>query len=55
MSEQVLLRGAGWAQGRAGTSKPEFGHWYGSASYGDDPDDQYWIKMGIDYAKRTGF
>jgi hypothetical protein len=22
---------------------------------GDDPKDQFWIKCGIDYAKRTGF
>jgi RHS repeat-associated protein len=36
----VLERAAGWAQEQAGTSKPEWGHWYGSAPYGDDPDDQ---------------
>ena len=29
--------------------------WYGSTPYGDDPNDQYWIRAGIDYAKRTGF
>ncbi|WP_350223403.1 polymorphic toxin type 44 domain-containing protein [Leclercia adecarboxylata] len=55
IKEEILLRAAGWAQNRAGTSEPEFGNWYRSAPYGDDPDDQAWIKMGIDYAKRTGF
>ena len=30
-------------------------NWYGSTPYGDDPNDQYWIRAGIDYAKRTGF
>lgn len=32
-----------------------FGDWFGSTPYGDDPNDQYWIRAGIDYAKRTGF
>ncbi len=55
-AEQVLLRGAGWAQGKSGNGNPElFGMWYQSAPYGDDPKDQGWIRMGIDYAKRTGF
>lgn len=53
--EDVLLRAAGWAQSRAGTSKPTYSDWYHSAPYGDDPDDQAWIRSGIDYAKRTGF
>ncbi|MDX6020933.1 polymorphic toxin type 44 domain-containing protein [Scandinavium sp. V105_16] len=53
--DAVLLRGAGWAQNRAGTSNAEFGDWYGSSPYGDDPDDQAWIKMGINYAQRSGF
>ena len=53
--DEILLRAAGWAQSRAGTSSPAFGDWYRSAPYGDDPDDQAWIRMGIEYAKRTGF
>lgn len=53
--EDVLLRAAGWAQSRAGTSKPTYSDWCHSAPYGDDPDDQAWIRSGIDYAKRTGF
>lgn len=44
--EHILLMGAGFAQGRAGTSKPDWGNWYGEAPYGDDPDDQVWIKKG---------
>lgn len=51
----ILLRGAGWAQERAGTSKIEYGKWYGVSPYGDDPDDQYWISAGIEYAKRSGY
>lgn len=43
------------AQSRAGTTDVAFGNWYGSTPYGDDPNDQYWIRAGIDYAKRTGF
>ncbi|EPN4913896.1 TPA: hypothetical protein NHV44_003472 [Enterobacter cloacae] len=56
ISEQILLRGAGWAQSRSGNGDPQkFGTWYESAPYGDDPADQVWIRAGIDYAKRTGF
>lgn len=55
IADSVLLRGAGWAQSRAGTSRPEYGDWYGASPYGDDPDDQYWIRAGIEYAKRAGF
>jgi RHS repeat-associated protein len=44
---EVLLRGAGWGQTRAGTSRPEFGKWYGRPPYGDDPDDQDLIWKGI--------
>lgn len=51
--ETVLLRGAGWAQQQAGTSKPEYGNWYDwSSSYGDDPNDQQSIKDGINYYDR---
>lgn len=52
---EVLLRGAGWAQSRAGTSNPEFGNWWANAPYGDDPGDQKWIREGIDHAKTRGY
>ncbi|WP_258179996.1 polymorphic toxin type 44 domain-containing protein [Siccibacter turicensis] len=55
MPEEILLRAAGWAQLRAGTSEPAYGEWYNVSPYGDDPTDQGWIRMGINYAKRTGF
>lgn len=55
IKDAVLLRAAGWAQNRAGTRREEFDVWYGAAPFGDDPDDQYWIRAGIDYAKRSGF
>ena len=54
ISEMILLRGAGFAQSRVGTSGPEFGVWYGDSPYGDDEDDQYWIKEGIKYAQAKG-
>ena len=50
--EEVLLRGAGWAQQQAGTSEDEFGTPYdlpGTSSYGDDPRDQEMIRQGIEY------
>ena len=47
---QELLRAAGFAQGRAGTSSPEHGHWYSlKGPYGDDPADQAMIRAGIAY------
>ena len=46
-SDQLLLRAAGFAQSRAGTNRPEWGHWYGSEPYGDDPIDQSNIKKGF--------
>ncbi|WP_173634337.1 polymorphic toxin type 44 domain-containing protein [Paramixta manurensis] len=55
ITEPVLLRVAGWAQSRSGNGLAEDGNWYGLPPYGDDPKDQFWIKCGIDYAKRTGF
>ena len=53
-SEDVLLRMAGWAQQRAGTSNEKFGNpgyilGGGKAPYGDDPRDQAMIKKGIEY------
>lgn len=55
ISAEVLLRGAGWAQVRAGTGKPEYGRWWFNAPYGDDPRDQQWIKKGIEYARFLGY
>ncbi|MDO5625948.1 MAG: polymorphic toxin type 44 domain-containing protein [Pseudomonadota bacterium] len=48
--ENIALRGAGYAQQRAGTSDPTWGNptdWNGP--YGDDPADQAQIKAGYDY------
>ena len=53
--EAVLLRAAGAAQMKAGTSEEKFGYFWGDAPYGDDPVDQVWIKAGIDYAKSKGY
>jgi RHS repeat-associated protein len=47
----ILKRAAGWAQGKAGTSRKEWGRWFGVAPYGDDPADQKQIQNGIDYFK----
>lgn len=61
--EDTLLRMAGWAQVRANTSQPGWGvapsmagaylGIGGRAPFGDDPNDQAWIKRGIDYYQRT--
>ena len=61
-SESTLLRMAGWAQVRAHTSNPAWGEatnllfaylgFGGKPPYGDDPNDQYWIKQGILYYKQ---
>ncbi|MGP5737542.1 polymorphic toxin type 44 domain-containing protein [Pseudomonas aeruginosa] len=53
--EQILLRAAGAAQGIAGTSKEDFGKWWGDSPYGDDRIDQVWIKAGVRYAKSKGY
>jgi RHS repeat-associated protein len=45
----TLLRAAGWAQKKAGTSKREWGDPAGKPPYGDDPRDQCFIQQGIDY------
>lgn len=47
----ILLPAAGWAQTRAGTSKPEWGSPFGKAPYGDDPADQAMIRAGMQYAR----
>ncbi|HAU5004449.1 TPA: hypothetical protein JD037_13360 [Raoultella ornithinolytica] len=52
---EARRQGAGWAQGRAGTSKPEWGKWYEKPPYGDDPTDQRNIREGIDYAIQNGY
>lgn len=46
---EVLLRLAGWAQMSAGTSAENWGHYLGFSPYGDDPNDQAWIKRGMNY------
>ncbi|MFN5391247.1 MAG: polymorphic toxin type 44 domain-containing protein, partial [Pseudanabaena sp.] len=56
-SDITLLQEAGIAQVQAGTSRPEWGNPGtrlnpfdpGIPPYGDDPNDQYWIKEGIRY------
>lgn len=52
-SDELLLRAAGFAQQKAGTSNPEWGKWNGNPPYGDDPNDQNSIKIGIDFFKRV--
>lgn len=47
LSLETSLRGAGWAQQRAGTSdEKEWGDWRGGPPYGDDPKDQAEIRRG---------
>lgn len=53
--KEILLMGAGWAQSRAGTSKPEWGKWHEKPPYGDDPTDQRAIQEGIKYAIQSGY
>ncbi len=55
ISENTLLRGAGCAQMRSGTSSGSFNNCWGDAPYGDDPEDQYYISLGIEYAKSKGY
>jgi hypothetical protein len=45
----MLLRMAGYAQERAGTSKPEWGGPLGGPPYGDDPADQVIIISGMNF------
>jgi hypothetical protein len=47
----ILKRFAGWAQIEAGNPDPSFGRPWGSAPYGDDPNDQAQIDKGIDYVQ----
>lgn len=46
-SEEFSLRMAGAAQIKAGTSSPDWSNPLLSEPYGDDPDDQNWIKSGF--------
>lgn len=55
ISESVLLRAAGCAQMKAGTSADSWNSCWGSEPYGDDPNDQYYIRLGIEYAKSKGY
>ena len=54
-SEKILLMGAGLAQIVGGTSTPDW-WWNGKGiyggSHGDDPRDQWYIKLGFDYFKK---
>lgn len=51
ISDQILLRGAGWAQSNSGNKTD--GDWYGSPPYGDDRKDQWWIQQGINYYNKV--
>ncbi|WP_285353180.1 polymorphic toxin type 44 domain-containing protein [Pseudomonas sp. ME-P-057] len=57
LSDQILLRAAGFAQNSASTQSAEedWGAWYWRPPFGDDPKDQYWIMQGIEYAKSKGY
>lgn len=52
---EILFMAGGFAQTQAGTSRPEWNYWYEQSPYGDDPQDQFWIQQGIDYANRHGY
>lgn len=52
---EILLMGAGFAQEMAKTTRKRWGHWYQKPPYGDDPHDQYWIRQGIEYARKIGY
>lgn len=45
----LLLRAAGYAQEKAGTSTPDWHKWYQGPPYGDNPDDQAQIIAGYRY------
>ena len=52
--QTVAARAAGWAQRRAGTSMPTWGHPLGTAPFGDDPVDQSMISLGYEYYRNAG-
>lgn len=49
IDREILLRAAGWAQTRAGTTDESWGHYLGEAPYGDDPADAKWVTRGMNY------
>ncbi len=52
----ILLNAAGCAQELAGTSTSNWGSCImGIPPYSDDPNDQKYIKLGIQYAKQKGY
>lgn len=51
MSEEELLRAAGYVQEHHGAKDPNFGHWNDGPPYGDDPWDQEMIKRGIRWGR----
>lgn len=53
--ENILLRAAGCAQMKAGTSLDGWDRCWGEMPFGDDPKDQHYIQLGIDYAKSRGY
>ncbi|EJL6980142.1 polymorphic toxin type 44 domain-containing protein [Vibrio cholerae] len=53
--EEVLLRAAGCAQMKAGTSADSWGSCWSDQPFGDDPNDQRYIALGIEYAKSKGY
>jgi len=57
--EQIVLRGAGGYQYyrsfRGGAYNPKWGKPWGGPPYGDDPDDQADIRLGILYAGCRGY
>jgi hypothetical protein len=48
---ETLLRIGGWAQGKSGLTRKEWGYWYADAPYGDDPSEQIYIDQGFEYYK----
>ncbi|MBU3207996.1 hypothetical protein KPL33_13740, partial [Clostridium algidicarnis] len=51
--DELLKRAAGFAQHQAETNQPEWGTWNGDFPYGDDPVDQFFIQLGIQYYKQN--
>ena len=49
LCEETLLRIAGWSQFKSSLTRPQWGNWYGDPPYGDDPNEQYYIKQGFEY------
>jgi hypothetical protein len=47
--KEALLIISGWSQEASLLHKPEWGHWYDGAPYGDDPEGSKHIRAGMDY------